>query len=546
MSVENGHHEDLREFLALLEADGLLLRVKSPVNVLTDVGSMIAWQFHGLPEEQRKALLFENVISPEGVTYDASILSGLYASRRIYAMGIGCNASEVNERWVRALRNPVEPTLVSTGSCKEEIHRGAELEDLGLDEVPIMMGNPGYDAAPWTTAGWVLTKDVETGVRNVGAYVLMKTGRTEGLVAMGLSAHTQQHISLHWFKARDRGRPLEAALAIGTLPVVGMTAGVKIPYGVDELAVSGGLAGASLKLVKCETVDLEVPAESEMVIEGEISTEQVQGGGFHGEYQGYVSQSQMRPLFKVKCITHRKHPIYVETATQKWPCDASNIKEYGNSGLLYSKLKYEEKVSGLLDFVIYEQFNVVRIKSDQTTQETVSKITKFIEEGKDYLTSQDRKFIVIVDEDVDSYNLNEVIWALSWTVQPHRDMKVIIKQVPEHVAHHDPSSRSSAEIEAARKKYLPDPVAISVVVMNATRKWSYSPVALPGKEFMDRAMSIWEKEGLPELHLHEPYYGRELGDYWREELREQARNAAQGRVSLNWDEWKKTGKKITA
>ena len=275
------------------------------------------------------------------------------------------------------------------------------------------MGCPGFDASPFTTAGLIITKDVETGIRNVGSYVLMKTGKTTGLMAMGLAAHTQQHISLQWFKAKKRGLPLEAALTFGAVPVLGMTAGVKYPYGVDELSVSGGLAGEPIKLVKCETVDLEVPATSEIIMEGEISTEYMERGGFHGEYQGYVTTNPLRPQFKLKCISHRKNPIYVETVVQREPCDAQNVKEFGNNGLLYSRLKYDENIPGLIDVMTQMQFNVFRVKSDNSTPTTVMKIKNFFEEGKDYLTAQDRKFIVIVDEDINLNRMDDIIWAMS-------------------------------------------------------------------------------------------------------------------------------------
>src|SRR5437899_1965720 len=153
---------------------------------------------------------------------------------------------------------------------KEEIHGPDEVgrEGFGLDEFPVPISTPGYDPAPFVTSGHWVTKDLETGVRNVGNY----RGHVKAPDRLGLQLFPTQHEGIHWLKRRERGQDLEAAIVIGAPPTVAMTAVAKLPYGVDEHAVAGALAGEPIEQVRRETVHLEAPAHGATVIAGQSPT----------------------------------------------------------------------------------------------------------------------------------------------------------------------------------------------------------------------------------------------------------------------------------
>ncbi|MEM4408857.1 MAG: UbiD family decarboxylase, partial [Candidatus Caldarchaeum sp.] len=260
------YYKDIREFIQALETNNRLIRVGMRVNKDTELMPLVRLQFRGLPEEERKGFLFENVVDSKGKKYRGSCATSLLGSTHNYALGLKCSMDEIRDKWMRALEEPIEPKIVSWGPCKEEVHKGSDLErDGGLLEFPIPLSTPGFDPAPFLTAPCWVTKDPETGIRNVGTYRAMVKSPTKTNIQLFVS----QHEGIHWSKKKSAGaETMEAAISISPVPAVLMTSVAKIPYGMDEYAVAGGLAGEPIELVKCETVDLEVPATSEIVIEG--------------------------------------------------------------------------------------------------------------------------------------------------------------------------------------------------------------------------------------------------------------------------------------
>ncbi|MGH7830420.1 MAG: UbiD family decarboxylase domain-containing protein, partial [Candidatus Binatia bacterium] len=299
-------YSDLREFVTALEQNDKLLRIQKAINKDTELHPLVRWQFRGLKEDDRKAFLFENVTDSKGRRYQGSVLvGGLAGSAAIYCLGLKCDAEEVADRWLYAMDHPIEPEIVSPGSVQEEIHKGPDLlSHGGFAEFPIPISTPGFDNGPYITAGHWITKDPETGKRNVGNY----RGLIKAPGLSGMMSGTPQDLSRHWEKCRKMGIPLEVAVAVGTVPAVSYTATQKVPPTMDELALAGGLAGEPIKLVKCQTVDLEAPATAEVVFEGIIPTRYLEEEGPFGESMGYVDPRTLSPVFEVTCITHRKNP----------------------------------------------------------------------------------------------------------------------------------------------------------------------------------------------------------------------------------------------
>ena len=302
------YYKDIREHIQALEANDKLVRIKREINKDTELMPLVRWQYRGLPEKERKAFLFENVVDVKGVKYKGSVLVAAHAgSTDIYALAMNCKPEEILDKWNTARKNPIEPKMVSSGVCQEEVHLGQGLlEHGGLAEFPVPVSTPGFDNAPYFTAPFWVSKDPDTGINNVGAYrAMIKSPNRLGILNL-----LPQHLRQHWEKCREKGIPLQAALVISPILSIGLVAVSKIPYGVDEYAVAGGIAGEPVELVKCKTVDIEVPATAEIVMEGELPTDSMEREGPFGEYTGYMASEEVGPYFNVTCITHRRNPIY--------------------------------------------------------------------------------------------------------------------------------------------------------------------------------------------------------------------------------------------
>ena len=240
--------------------------------------------------------------------------------------------------WEHAFNHPVEPIVVKSGPVQEIIQTKEELRRAGgLDQFPVPISTPGFDGAPFITAGHWITKDPETGIRNVGNY----RGHLKAQDRLGIFPGPGQHVLAHWNKHRERKIPMQAAVVVGPPPVVSYAAVQKVPYGVDEIAVAGGLAGEPIRLVKCRTVDLEVPADAEIVIEGILATDLLEPEGPFGESHGYMHPRMMNPFLEITCITRKKNPILVSWTSQVTPSESSIIKRVGYEPLFLKFLKGE-------------------------------------------------------------------------------------------------------------------------------------------------------------------------------------------------------------
>lgn len=521
------YYREFREFLKVLEERGMLLRIAREIDKDTELMPLVSWQFRGLPEAQRKAFLFEHVVDGKGRKFKGTALVGSHgASAEIYALGMRCRVEEIMDKWERAQSHPITPKLVATGPCREEIHRGEGLlEHGGLMEFPTPICTPGFDGAPYFTAANWVTKDPETGIRNVGNYRAMvkSPDRT------GINYVAGQHVFQHWQKCRERGIPLQAAIAVGVTPSIGYVSITKVPYGVDEYDVAGGIAGEPVELVKCLTVDLEVPATSEIVIEGELSTDTFEREGPFGEHTGYITSYGPRPYFRVTCITHRKDPVYSAFISAFPPSESSKIRQISDNAVLLHFLKVSCGISAMKDVCYHEesgsrQFVVVSLKKTFPTQAWQAL------KGTDMLDPSAGKIIIAVDDDIDPGDLDSVVWALCYRMQPHRDVLIAGGKT----ARLDPSALPpGAPIPTG---YMATNLPTSSILIDATRKWDYPPIALPARQFMEKAKLLWEELGLPKLSPKVPWYGRSFGN-WTKALEEEADLAARG-------EYFQTGEKL--
>lgn len=509
------YYQDVRGYIQVLEKNGSLVRIKGEINKDTELMPLVRWQFRGLPDKDRKAFLFENVTDAKGKKYLGSVLVASHAgSHEIYALAMQCRLEDIMKKWDKAQLHPVKPKLVESGPAQEEVHIGDNLlEHGGLSEFPIPISTPGFDNAPYFSAGNCVTKDPDTGVRNIGNYRSMVKSPTR----IGMRAQMPQHMRQHWHKYKERGLPMPAAVVIAPTPNVGLVSVTKVPYGTDEYDIAGGIAGEPVELVKCKTVDLEVPATAEIVIEGEVPIDFLEKDGPFGEYTGYMGMGSPTLFLNVTAITHRKQPIWNAYLSQFPPSESSLIKKLGLESAHYNVLKHDLGIDNVVDVAFHNdsgthQFCVISLKNATTPQVWQALY------GALAVDPGSTKWIVAVDDDINPRDMDSVIWALCFRVQPHRDLQILSGKT----AFLDPSAVPPEEHE----KMLTRP-ATSSSLINATRDWGYPPTALPKREFMERARQLWEREGLPELKPRVPWYGSFLG-YWPEEIEEEAQLAIKG------------------
>jgi UbiD family decarboxylase len=503
---------DLHEHVAALAAAGLLLVVDRPVDKDTEMHPLVRWQYRGgVAEEARKAFLFTRPTDSAGRAFRGAVMiAGLAGNRAIYQIGFGRSLDEVGLAWREAIACPIEPRPVNDPVCQAAVIAGDDLdrEGCGLDALPVPVSTPGWDNAPYLSAGHYVTKDPETGVQNVGTY----RGQIKSRRRLGMNASVdfRQGIYQHWLKYKERGQPMPACVVVGCPPLISYAAGYKLPDNLDELAVAGALAGGPINVARAKTVDLMVPAEAEYVIEGLISTAELEPEGPFGESHGHVNLQEYNAFMDVTAITRREQPILTSIISQVAPSESSMIRRSAMEPELLQHLKsiglhgvravhmHEPLTSVLAVFVI--QF------ARGTTQTEVWRGLRAAAARYRYAG----RWIIAVDDDIDPRSCDAVFWAMSYRCQPQYDL-----QLAEHkeAAHGPRNPRDDGELAA--------------VMINATLKSAFSPVALPKQEFMDRARRLWEDLGLPKLSPESPWYGYDLGA-WTQELERQARMATRG------------------
>ncbi len=513
------YYRDLRQYMTALEKENLVVRVKRQINKDLELHPLVRLQFRGLPEQERKAFFFENVTDVHGKRYKMPVLvAALAGSKHIYAMGMKCKPDEIPKKWFEAQMHPVKPVMVDVAPVYEEVHLGENLlEHGGFGEFPIPISTPGYDIAPFVTQVYWVTKDPETGIRNVGTYrAQVKSPTRTGIMLH----HERQGLAIHWNKCRKRGIPLQAAMVIGGSPNVGYVSVTNLPHGLDEFDVAGGIAGEPVELVKCRTVNLEVPAHAEVVFEGEFSTTEVEPEGPFGEAIGYIGHRQISPYFTVKCFAHRNDAIWQSFFSQFPPSESSKLRQIGREANIYKKLRHDLDISSVRRVAVHEPGTSNFLVVIQMEKPDRSDVWKALETAGANMTNG--KICIAVDADIDPYDADAVNWAMGLRMNPQRDCRIF----PQPGSNQDLSLAPPEEMERKDTRFEEMPQGYRLLI-DATMKWPYPPVSLPKKEFMERAIEIWKEEGFPALKLKEPWYGYNLG-FWPEEYEEQAQLALEG------------------
>jgi UbiD family decarboxylase len=497
-------YADLHDHLQALDKAGLLITVERPINKDTEMHPLVRWQFRGgIPERERKAFLFKNVVDSKGRKYDIPVVVGaLAANREIYRLGIGCPLDKINETWTRAIANPIAPNVVQDAPCHEVILKG-------LDELPIPISTPGWDIAPFTTLSQYITKDPDSGVQNMGIYRgQVKEPRKLG---MNPSLELRPGIYVHWEKMKRRGQKLPAAVVLGAPPCVAFASAQKVPEALDELHVAGALVGAPINVVKAKTVDLLVPAEAEIVVEGLIDTEYLEPEAPFGESHGHVNLQEYNAFMEVTCITRRRDAILTSIISQVTPSESSLIKRVALEPLFTSHLRDTLAIRGVKRVSMHEPLTnlrkVVVVVLEKDTPRT--EIWRALY-GAIAWNRAAGKYVIAVNDDIDPDDANALLWAMSYRANPALDIQILQHRDQGH----GPRSKRNNGEDAS-------------VLIDATMKEPFPPISLPKREYMERAKQIWEELGLPKLKPEAPWYGYSLGE-WPDELARAAEAAVKG------------------
>jgi 4-hydroxy-3-polyprenylbenzoate decarboxylase len=506
-------YPDLHEHVLALARAGLLVVVDEPIDKDTEMHPLVRWQYRGgIAESERRAFLFTKATDAKGARFDIAVLvAGLAANPEVYRIGFGRPLDAIGAAWVEALAAPIAPRLVTDAPCHEICITGNALDVVGngLDGLPVPISTPGFDNAPYLSAGHYITKDPDTGRQNVGNYRgQLKAPRRLG---MNPSVELRAGIHAHWLKYKARGEPMPCAVVVGCPPLVSYAAVQKMPENLDEVWVAGALAGGPINVVRAKTVDLVVPAEAEIVIEGLIDTEYLEPEAPFGESHGYVNLQEYNAFMNVTAITRRKNAILTSFISQVTPSESSVIRRVAMEPLYLHHLRSVLAVKAVKRVAMHEPltslYAVIGIQFARGTPET--EIWRALD-GASTLHRFAGKWIIAVDEDIDPANADALFWAMSYRCQPQHDLVVVPHK---HPGHGPRGPRDDGETAA--------------VLINATLRGDYAPVALPKREYMEKAKAIWQRLGLPPLKPENPWHGYELGD-WPAEFDRQARMAAQG------------------
>ena len=490
---------DLQEHLSRLDAKGLLTRISRPIDKDSELHPLARWQFQGgLHEDQRRGFLFTDVRGAKGESYDIPVaVNVLAASPAIYATGLGIAEKDIGDVWVKAMANPIAPVMVTDAPCQEIVLTGEQLTAPGggLATLPVPISTPGFDAAPYFTATLCVTRDPDTGVRNMGTYRagLKAQDRLGVRMASRLSGAGGYQ---HWLKYQARGEKMPCAIVIGCAPGILFTGPQKLPIDQDELGVAGGLIGSAVRIVKCKTIDLEVPADAEIVIEGLIDTDLLEPEGPFGESHGHVALEDYNLSMQVTAITRKRKAVFVSIVSQVTPSESSVMKRVAYEPLFLEHLQGVMNIKGLTKVVMHEALTNIRpvIFLQFNRSAPQSEVWRGMQAAAT-LQAQCGKIVIAVSDDIDARNADAVFWSIAYRASMIDDVHV----VPYRAGGHGPKSGKKA--------------AEGTLMIDATLKHPMPPLALPAEPYMTKARQIWEELQLPTLSPQPPWHGYSLGDW---------------------------------
>jgi UbiD family decarboxylase len=399
--------DDLRSFINVLEERNLLRRVGAEVDWDLEIGVIQRRVF----DRSGPALLFERV---RGSRWP--LVSGVLGTPERYALALSCDAQmkSIIRTVQAASAKPVPPTLVEGGACQENVDTGGSIDVL---KFPVPKWHRLDGGRYIGTLGLVITKDPDTGVRNVGIY------REQILSRNRLGLNATQQVGTLWQKWRRQGKSMPVTTAIGVDPCTLAASCVQAPLGVDEFGISGALRGSPLRLVRCVSQALEVPATAEIVLEGEIPPDaDLLDEGPFGEFTGYYGNLTKSPVINLTAVTYRNQPILQGTLEGKPPSESTTLRSVSHSAGAANRLG-RMNLPGVRDVYITDMscanFMVIVSMEKQFYFGHARQVIEAL-----WANMHVAKWVIVVNDDIDVFDRRQVEWAISTRVAPHRDIWV--------------------------------------------------------------------------------------------------------------------------
>ena len=428
-------YKDLREFAAMLKDEGQFKDVNTPINVARETNELQALMRY-LANQDGPALMLHNL---EGYnTPDIPVLFNPFGTRERTSMTMGLRdpleTKMEHARLINAKDEWKAPVILDRDQapCKEVV-----IEEKDIDmrkQIPHVWF--GKEQPSFITNAVTVSHDPETGERNVGWYRYIQFMDAEHPTGESYSEEREKqwlaaffwwnppasHIGFHVHKAAQAGKPLEVAIACNVDPAIHLASGTGLSFGEDEYAYAGALKGAPVELVKCDTVDLEVPAHAEFVLEGLCYPDQLELTGRHSNPVGYYDPIGQFPCVKIQHITHRKNPQWYATMEMVPPFDHNYIALLPVEGELLADLK--AKIPEVNDVVVTPNMGYIVQLTVDGADKPHTEFGKYVIHavwGAAGRWARTAKWVTVVGPDVDPYDLASVEWAVMTRVQPYSD-----------------------------------------------------------------------------------------------------------------------------
>lgn len=399
--------QGLRGFLARVEKEfpDQILRIGEPVSTHLDITStVLELDRHG----RSPVVIFENV---EG--HSMPVVTNVAGNRELLAAALGSDSSSLPTTFRERCQNYIPVEVVDDAPWQEVT---VESDDLDLNTLPIPF-HFSVDAAPYITAGQIAARDPETGIDTTGFHRLMLTGKNR----LGVSLHSRRRMYEFHRRAAARGDNLPAAVTLGIHPLHYMgSMAYHYPPDVRKFEIIGGLFGEPYRLARCGVADLEVPAGAEIIIEGEILAEEKGPEGPFGEFTGYASYRSTNNIFVAKRLRMRSDPMYHSIASGM-----------STDHILISCIAREGEI---LNSLRRNLPNVRNVHVPHTTCGAFMVIVsmKKTAEGEPQMaimgtlgTELYSKYVIVVDDDVDIFDMNDVMWAIATRVKAEKDVMLM-------------------------------------------------------------------------------------------------------------------------
>lgn len=492
-------YQSLRDFIALLEEKGRLVRVTEPVSTeleMTEIQTRVI-------AEGGPAILFENVINERGERSDMPVLVNLFGTVERVAWGMDREPEELREvgETLAFLKQPeppqglkdalellpmarqvlaMRPKTIKRAKCQELVLTG---DDIDLFKLPIQTCWPG-EPAPLITWPLIVTKgpsDKREDNYNLGIYRMQRLNERQTIMRWLKHRGGAQH---HQRWKDEKPEPLPAAAVLGADPGTILAAVTPVPDTLSEYQFAGLLRGKSAELVDCKTIPLKVPAEAEIVLEGHVSLVDYADEGPYGDHTGYYNSVEKFPVFTVSAITMRRDPIYLSTYTGRPPDEPSVLGEALNE--VFIPL-LQQQFPEIVDFWLPPEGCSYRIAVVSMKKAYAGHARRVMMGVWSFLRQfVYTKFVIVVDSDINARDWKDVMWAMSTRMDPVRDIVTIENTPIDYLDFASPVSGLGGKLGLDATNKLPG---------ETHREWG-EEIRME-KTVEDRVTDMWDSLGLP-------------------------------------------------